>query len=696
MTTIPVLALPNFSQLFIVETDASGYGLGAVLMQSHRPVAYFSQVLTARERQKSIYERELMAIVLAVQKWRHYLLGRHFIFRPGMENKAADALSRIPISMEGCWMIRMLILGILGPWHSPLQGAPSPSKSSPLVPAFLQEGHASVVGGHSEFLRTYKRLTRDFFWVGMKNDIKEFVEKCLVCQQNKTLTLSLAGLLQPLSIPDKIWDDVTMDFIEGLPKSEGYNSILVVVDRLSKYAHFSLLKHPFTAQTVAAIFVRDVVKLHGFPRSIISDRDKVFLSRFWIELFRLQGTSLCHSTAYHPQTDGQTEVVNRCVETYLRCFSYNKPGRWSTWISWAEYWYNTTFHSSTNTTPFRAVYGRDPPPLIRFGSDSTSVLAVDQLLQERDLILNELKDHLYCAQSKMKSSADAHRRAVQFEVGDFVYIKLRPYRLRSLAKRPNEKLSPRYFGPYKVVQQIGPVAYRLELPSSTTIHLVFHVSQLKRALGSADLCQPLSPILVEDLEWLVEPDQVLDIHQSPNNNQLGIEVLIQWKGLPQFEASWESVDTIKEHFLTSTLRTRCLSLRGGEAKVFCQAIGDIGNFRLLIIIRAKHTLSSAVERLRGSIFISKAIPASYSAALFEAADLDWTWFIWNLLVIGYDISGVSSGRRVLLLMRNLTINLSSPDFEPIREVLSSYDANSKSVGVDAGSPGKVQSTDLSC
>ncbi|RVX01071.1 Transposon Tf2-2 polyprotein [Vitis vinifera] len=537
MTTIPVLALPNFSQLFIVETDASGYGLGAVLMQ--------------------------------IQKWRHYLLGRHFIvrtdqsslkflleqrivnesyqkwvaklfgydfeiqFRPRMENKAADALSRIPISMELAALMvpsridtslissqvevdphlakikqRLLDDPDAYPRYSLdhgillYKGRLVFPKASPLVPALLQEGHASVVGGHSGFLRTYKRLIRDFFWVGMKNDIKEFVEKCL-----------------------------------GLPKSEGYNSILVVVDRLSKYAHFSLLKHPFTAQTVAAIFVRDVVKLHGFPRSIISDRDKVFLSRFWTELFRLQGTSLRHCTAYHPQTDGQTEVVNRCVETYLRCFSYNKPRRWSTWLSWAEYWYNTTFHSSTNTTPFRAVYGRDPPPLIRFGSDCTSVLAVDQLLQVRDLILNELKDHLCCAQSKMKSSADAHCRAVQFEVGDFVYIKLPLYRLRSLAKRPNEKLSPRYFGPYKVVQQIGPVAYRLELPSSTTIHPVFHVSQLKPAL---------------------------DIRQSPNNNQLGIEVLIQWKGLPQFEASWESVDTIKEHFPDFHLEDKVSLIEGGN------------------------------------------------------------------------------------------------------------------------------------
>ena len=192
-----------------------------------------------------------------------------------------------------------------------------------------------------------------------------------------------------------------------------------------------------------------------FPVPLLVIVTKYFLADCWTELFWLQGTSLYHSTTYHPQTVGQTKVVNRCVETYLRCFSYNKPRRWSTWLPWAEYWYNTTFHSSTNTTPFQAVYGRDPPLLLRFGSDSTSVLAVDQLLQECDLILNELKDHLCCAQSKMKSFVDAHHRAVQFEVGDFVYIKLRPYRLRSLAKRPNEKLSPRYFGPYKVVQQIG-------------------------------------------------------------------------------------------------------------------------------------------------------------------------------------------------------------------------------------------------
>lgn len=157
-----------------------------------------------------------------------------------------------------------------------------------------------------------------------------------------------------------------MDFITGLPKSKGYEAVMVVVDRLSKYAHFIPLKHPYSAKTLADVFVKEVIRLHGVPISIVSDRDPIFVSNFWQEIFKLQGTHLKMSTAYHPQTDGKTEVVNRCLETFLRCFIAAQPKTWVLWISWVEYWYNTIYHSSTVRTPFEVVYGRAVPLLTRF------------------------------------------------------------------------------------------------------------------------------------------------------------------------------------------------------------------------------------------------------------------------------------------------------------------------------------------
>lgn len=194
------------------------------------------------------------------------------------------------------------------------------SKTSALIMTISHTYHDSVLGGHSCFLRTCKRLTGELYWEGMKSDIKKYCEECVVFQKNRSLALTPTGLLLPLEIPNGVWSDVSMDIIEGLPKSNGFEVIFVVVDRFSTYGHFLTLKHPFTVKTVAELFVKEIVQLHGYPKSIVSDRDNVFLSNFWKEMFRLSSTRLNRSTAYHLQTDGQTEVVHRGVETYLRCF----------------------------------------------------------------------------------------------------------------------------------------------------------------------------------------------------------------------------------------------------------------------------------------------------------------------------------------------------------------------------------------
>jgi hypothetical protein len=193
-----------------------------------------------------------------------------------------------------------------------------------------------------------------------------------------------------------------MDFIEGLPKSGTMDCILVVVDRFSKYGHFLALAHPFSATKVAKLFLENIYKLHGMPDNIVSDRDRVFTSLFWQQLFSLSGTQLCMSSAYHPQSDGQTERVNQCIETYLRCFVHACPSKWYQWLDVAEFWYNTNFHSALNCSPFEVLYGQPPR---HFGLQPGSAVTISDLstwLHDHEVVSKLVQQHLLCAQDRMK------------------------------------------------------------------------------------------------------------------------------------------------------------------------------------------------------------------------------------------------------------------------------------------------------
>ncbi|XP_047150879.1 uncharacterized protein K02A2.6-like [Vigna umbellata] len=352
VTTGPVLVSPDFDQPFHIKCDASGRGIGAVLTQGKRPIAFFIKALSERSLSKSIYEKELMAL--------------------GVTNRVADALSR---KKEDTKEEKELSIVARPYWHDfgeileeveadealkkvieDLRKDPNSHPSFTLehdrlhykgrlvisahsawVPKLIAEFHTTQIGGHSGVYRTYRKVAQSLYRIGMKKAVTDFLASCLVCQQHKYLSSSLQGLLQPLPIPNAIWEEISMDFIMKLPKSHGYDAVLVVVDRLSKYGQFIPLKHPYSARTIAKVFVKEIVWLHGIPIPIVSDRDPLFLSIFWKELFKLQRTQLKMSIAYHPESDGHTEVVNRVLEGYLRCFCSEQPKGWSIVLPWAEY-----------------------------------------------------------------------------------------------------------------------------------------------------------------------------------------------------------------------------------------------------------------------------------------------------------------------------------------------------------------------
>jgi len=263
--------------------------------------------------------------------------------------------------------------------------------SSALLPEVLQLVHTA---GHEGIQKSLQRLRADFYIEHDQSLVRDYVRACATCQRNKTEALHPAGLLQPLPVPSRVWADISMDFIEALPKVHGKSVLLTVVDRFSKYAHFIPLGHPYTAASVARAFFTDIVRLHGFPESIVSDRDPVFTGHVWQDLFRLAGVQLRMSTAFHPHTDGQSEAVNKVIAMYLRCITGDHPRDWLDWLPWAEFCYNSSFHSALRTTPFQVVYGRPPSSLLPYEPGTAQTDSINTLLTRRDEFLAEVRARL--------------------------------------------------------------------------------------------------------------------------------------------------------------------------------------------------------------------------------------------------------------------------------------------------------------
>ena len=516
----------------------------------YMPVAYFSKKLNPAQRNYDTRDREALGIVLALHEWRCYLQGAHFVvnndhhtlqrlqsqaklssrnarwaeflqefdctiqYVKGADNAAADAFSRRPdLFAMGATTIGLpetFLQKVKSSYATDVywQQQKQAKKGSAVLheeeglvwhrfgmlymPSSLRnqvvmEAHRTAYSGHFGVDRVCAKLQETLWWPRMRQTISVMLSSCHECQVVAPRTKAKYGLLQPLEVPERCWEQVTLDLITGLPLSCGYDSCTVFVDRLSKMVHYAPCRKSIDAPGMAELFVRDVVRLHGWPRVVISDRDPRFDSEFWRSVLAGSGTQLRMSTAYHPETDGQTERANRTLLSMLRKFAIASKSSWVSQLPWLEFAYNDSQHCGTGYTPFYLCTGSNPHVPLR-GLVSKDAPSVPDDSPAGRVFARRLADALQVARSNLSLSqarqsfyANRTRRPSPIKKGDEVLLDSKVFHFPEL----QGKLTEKWYGPLPVISADKNTVL-LRTPMDKDMHARVHVSGCKKYVRNAD------------------------------------------------------------------------------------------------------------------------------------------------------------------------------------------------------------------